>query len=165
VANGGDDNVTVIDPVTKAIITTIAVGDNPVAAWQGYDGNMYVDNEDGKSVSVISVMNNIVVETIDLGFMPGSVAHNALKKELWVTDPENGSIHYWTWDLALKKWMHGGFVNTGLGAHAVAFTNDGKVAYVTNQLAQTVSVIDVNTHLKLQVITVGRKPNGIVIKY
>lgn len=165
VANGGDDNVTVINPTTKAVIATIAVGDNPVAAWVGNDGKMYVDNEDGKTVSVIDVATNTVVQTINLGFMPGSVAHNNLKKELWVTDPDNGKVHYWTWNATNGSWVHGGLFDAGAGAHATAFTNDGNTAYVTNQLAQSVSVINVVNHSKIKDIVVGKKPNGIVLKY
>lgn len=165
VANGGDDNVTVINPSTKAIITTIPVGDNPVAAWVGFDGKMYVDNEDGQTVSVIDVATNAVVQTITLGFMPGSVAHNNLKKELWVTDPANGKVHYWTWNATTNLWVHGGLFDAGAGAHATAFTNDGNTAYVTNQLAQSVSVITVTNHNKIKDVAVGKKPNGIVIKY
>ena len=164
VANGGDDNVSVINPATKAVIKTIAVGDNPVAAWVGYDGKMYVDNEDGKSVSVIDVASDNVVQTIPLGFMPGSVAHNPNKKELWVTDPENGKVHYWTWDNAMQDWMHGGVFQAAAGAHAVGFTTDGNTAYVTNQMAQSVSVINASNHSKLKDILVGKKPNGIVLK-
>lgn len=165
VANGGDDNVMVIDPATKGVLATLPVGDNPVAAWVGYDGKMYVDNEDGQSVSVIDVATNTVTETIALGFMPGSVTHNPLKKELWVTDPENGKVHYWKRDAGMNRWMHGGVFNAGAGAHAVAFTNDGNTAYVTNQMAASVSVIAVSNHARIKDITVGKKPNGIVIKY
>ncbi len=165
VANGGDDNVMVINPATKAIVATIAVGDNPVAAWVGFDGKMYVDNEDGQTVSVIDVASNQVVQTIDLGFMPGSVAHNNLKKELWVTAPDNGNVHYWTWNAASNSWVHSGLFDAGAGAHATVFTNDGSTAYVTNQLSESVSVINVASHTKVKDITVGKKPNGIVIKY
>ena len=165
VSNGGDNTVLVINPNTKAVIATVSVGTNPVAAWVGYDGKMYVDNEDGQSVSVIDVASNTVVQTINLGFMPGSVAHNNLKKELWVTDPSNGKVHYWTWDISGNAWVHGGIFNAAAGAHATAFTNDGNIAYVTNQLAKSVSVISVATHTKLKDIGVGNKPNGIVIKY
>lgn len=165
VANGGDDNVSVINPSTKAVITTIPVGDNPVAAWIGKDGKMYVDNEDGKTVSVISVADNNVVQTIDLGFMPGSVAHNALRSELWVTDPENGKVHYYNWDATTNSWVHAGAFNAAQGAHAIAFTNDGDLAYVTNQGAASVSVINVASHSKLKDIPVGKKPNGILINY
>jgi YVTN family beta-propeller protein len=165
VANGGDDYVTVINPTTKAVIATIPVGDNPVAAWVGYDGKMYVDNEDGQTVSVIDVAANVVVQTIPLGFMPGSVAHHSAKKELWVTDPDNGKVHYWTWNTTQNAWMHGGVFDAGAGAHATAFSNDGKTAYVTNQLAHSVSVINTATHSKIKDIPVGKKPNGIVLKY
>jgi YVTN family beta-propeller protein len=164
VANGDDDNVTVINASTKAIITTIAVGDNPVGAWTGSDGRMYVDNEDGESISVINVTTDAVEQTIDLGFMPGIAAHNGVKKELWVSDPMNGKVHYWNWDSGMSMWMHGGAFNTGAGAHAIAFTNDGNTAYVTNQSANTVSLVNVAVHTVTKTISVGKKPNGLVIK-
>ncbi|WP_208025575.1 YncE family protein [Niastella caeni] len=164
VANGGDNTVSVIDPATKTVITTIAVDADPVGAWVGYDGKMYVDNEEGESISVVDVATNTVVQTIPLGFMPGSAAHNQVKKELWVTDPDNGKVHYWTWNTVGNQWSHSGSFNTGAGAHAVAFTGDGNTAYVTNQLAASVSVINVTDHSKIKDISVGKKPNGIVIK-
>lgn len=164
VANGGDNNISVIDPASKKVLTTIAVGAEPVAAWIGYDGRMYVDNEAGKTINVIDVAANVVVQTIDLGFMPGSAAHNPVKKELWVTDPGNSKVHYWTWDQAGNQWTHGGAFTTAAGAHAIAFTADGNTAYVTNQMAASVSVINTNDHSKVKDIPVGKKPNGIVIK-
>lgn len=165
VANGDDDNVSVINVSTKAVVATVNVGDNPVGAWTGSDGRMYVDNEDGQSISVINVTTDVVDQTIALGFMPGIAAHNGIKKELWVSDPMNGKVHYWTWDAGMNMWMHGGVFDTGAGAHAIAFTTDGNTAYVTNQLGQSVSVINVATHTKIKDIVVGKKPNGIVLKY
>lgn len=164
VANGDDDNVTVINTSTKAIITTIAVGDNPVGAWTGSNNKMYVDNEDGQTISVIDVATNSVDETITLGFMPGIASYNGPKNELWVSDPMAGKVHYWTWDAGMNMWMHGSSFNTGAGAHAIAFTTDGNTAYVTNQTANTVSVVNATNHTVTKTIAVGKKPNGIVIK-
>ncbi|SHL10135.1 40-residue YVTN family beta-propeller repeat-containing protein [Chitinophaga jiangningensis] len=164
VANGGDNTVSVINPATKAVIAAIPVGEDPVGAWVGYDGKMYVDNEKGKSISVLDVATNTIVQIIPLGFMPGSTSHNAAAKELWVTDPDNGKVHYWSWDNSVSQWMHGGVFNTAEGAHAVAFTKDGSIAYVTNQLAASVSIIKVSDHSKIRDLVVGQKPNGIVIK-
>jgi YVTN family beta-propeller protein len=161
VANGGDNSVTAIDPSTKAILKIIAVGTNPVAAWTGSDGKMYVDNEDGKSISIIDVAKLEVVETIDLGFMPGMAAYNGQMKELWVSDPNGGKVHWWKWDGAMNMYMHGGAFETGAGTHAIAFK--GMNAYVTNQAAHTVSVADVMTHAETKEIPVGKKPNGIVL--
>lgn len=163
-ANGDDDTISVIDVATKTVTTTVAVGDNPVGAWTGSDGKMYVDNEEGQSISVINVATNAVDQTISLGFMPGIASHNGLKSELWVSDPMAGKVHYWTWDVAMMMWMHGGVFNTGTGAHAITFTTDGNTAYVTNQTANTVSVVNVSNHTVTKSISVGKKPNGVVIK-
>ncbi len=164
VANGDDNNVSVISVATKAIITTVAVGNNPVGAWPGTNGQMFVDNEDGQSISVIKAADNTIVQTIALGFMPGIAAHNGTKSELWVSDPMAGKVHYWTYDTVMGMWMHGGAFNTGAGAHAISFTMDGNMAYVTNQTANTVSVVNVTNHTVTKTIAVGKKPNGLVLK-
>lgn len=162
VANGMSNDVTIIDVATKAVMATVAVGTNPVGAWTGSDNKMYVDNEDGQSISVISVASMSVVETIPLGFMPGMATYLGSMKELWVSDPSNGKVHWWVWDNSMSMYMHGGEIATGAGAHAIAF--NGMTAYVTNQTAGTVSVCDVMAHTKTKDISVGSKPNGIVIK-
>lgn len=164
VANGEDDSVSVINVATKAVITTVNVGDNPVGAWTGSNGQMFVDNEDGQSISVINVAKNAVDQTITLVYMPGIAAHNGIKNELWVTDPMNAKVHYYTWDADMGMWMDAGVINGGNGAHAVAFTTDGNTAYATNQLAKSFSVINVANHTVTKTITVGNKPNGIVLK-
>lgn len=164
VANGMDNTVSIINTTTKLVITTLGVGLNPVAAWQGYDGYMYVDNEDGKNISIINITSMSVTGTISLGFTPGYVAHNSTMNELWVTDPIGGKVHYWTWDAAMGMWMHGSAFDTGLGAHAIAFSSDGMTAYVTNQGSGTVSVVSVMNHSETKEIAVGQKPNGIIIK-
>ena len=61
-----------------------------------------------------------------------------------------------------NNWTKQGEINTGANAHGIAFY--GTTAYVTNQGANTVSVIDVPTHTKKKDIPVGKKPNGIAIR-
>ena len=162
VANGADNTVSAIDPNTKAVTATIVVGKNPVGAWTGADNRMYADNEDGQTVSVIDVKTLKVVETVNLGFMPGYAAFNAEAKELWVTDPTAGKVHWWKQDTN-KKFVKGGTFTTAAGAHAIGFK--GLVAYITNQEAASVSVVDVLKHEKTKDIKVGEKPNGIVLKF
>jgi YVTN family beta-propeller protein len=161
VANGMDNTVTAINPNTKAILAIIPVGMNPVGAWTGSDNRMYVDNEDGQTVSIIEVKTLKVVETIVLGFMPGFVAYQGDMKEMWVTDPTAGKVHWWTKD-ATGKMIHTGAFATAAGSHAIAFKD--MTAYVTNQEAANVSVVDVMQHKVTKTISVGKKPNGIVIR-
>lgn len=159
VANGESGSVTVIDPKAKTVVKTIPVGEDPVGAWQGSDGVMYVDNEKGKSISAIDAMTLTVVRTYTLGFTPGMAA-TALNGELWVSDVDGGKITYFMPGETMKV----GDIATGAGAHGIAFSADGVVAAVTNQMAGTVSLIDVKTHKLIQDVNVGEKPNGIVYR-
>lgn len=160
--NTMDGTVTIIDATSKIIHKTLTVGDDPVGAWSASNGKMYVDNELSQTVSEISVSGMNITATIDLGFKPGYVAFHTLSGELWVSDATNGKVVYYT--LVNGVWTLQGSIPTGADAHAIAFNNDGTKAYVTNQGAGTVSVIDVALHKVSQTINVGSKPNGIAIK-
>lgn len=161
-ANGGSNSVSVIDIFTKKVIKTIAVGAEPVGAWPASDGNMYVDNEVGKTVSIINVNKLEVTETVNLGFTPGYVAYNQTLNEMWVSNAGQSFVYYYIREN--NAWKKQGSIVTGLDAHAITFSKDGKMAFVTNQKNLTVSVIDAINHKKLKDIQVGQKPNGIVIK-
>jgi YVTN family beta-propeller protein len=162
VCNGMDNTVSVINPSTKAIITTINVDMNPVGAWPSSIGKMFIDNEDGQSISVIDVATNINVATIMLNFKPGYAAYNSATSELWVSNATDGKVAYYL-DMGANTWMKHGEFATGADAHAIAFY--GNYGYVTNQGANTVSVINATTHAKVKDIAVGKKPNGIVFKF
>lgn len=162
VANGSSNTVTAINPATKEVLKTIDVGADPVGAWPGSDNKMYVDNEVGQTISIINVSTLEIESTIELGFMPGMAAYTDMGKELWVSDPVNGKVHYWIYQS--NTWNHGGVFSTGAGAHAIAFDEDSMKAYVTNQGAESVSVINAMNHTVSKTLTVGKKPNGIVIK-
>lgn len=155
VCNGGDSSVSVIDVPTKNVIKTIAVGANPVGAWQGKNNMMYVDNETGKSISVIDVSTLSVVRTYPLSFTP-AMALPSPNNELWVTDTENGKVVFF----AIDSTKILGDLIVGAGAHALTFSGDGKHAFVTNQNAGTVSMISVANKNVLTQISSGLKPNG-----
>jgi YVTN family beta-propeller protein len=54
-----------------------------------------------------------------------------------------------------------GELTTDAGAHGIAFSDDGKAAYVSNQGANNVSIVDVGTVTLQSSIAVGSKPNGM----
>ena len=124
---------------------------------------MYVDNEAGQSITVLSQTNPVLItDTMLLGFKPGYAAWCATKDELWVTDANNGKVFFYKDENGALVSI--GSTSTGADAHAIAFSDDGKFAWITNQGANTVSVIDVETHLVIKTIPLGNKPNGIVIR-
>ncbi len=160
--NTGANNVSIINVTDKSVVTTLAIGETPVGAWPASNGKMYADNEGTQTISEIDVATNTISATINLGFKPGYVAYNGTKKELWVSDATNGKAVYYV--LVANVWTIAGSITTGADAHAIAFNNDESKAYVSNQGANSVSVIDVNTHVVTNTITVSNKPNGIAIK-
>ncbi|MDQ3193076.1 MAG: YncE family protein [Bacteroidota bacterium] len=159
--NTMDGTVTLIDASNKMIHATLTVGQDPVGAWTASNGKMFVDNETSKTISEITVSSMSVTATINLDFKPGYAAYNSSNAELWVSDATNGKVVYYTFDGT--NWNTQGNIITGADAHAIAFNADGSKAYVTNQGANTVSVIEVATHAVTTTINVGTKPNGIVI--
>ncbi len=163
VANGKSNSVTAIRLSDKTVAKTIPVGEDPVGAWPGANNRMYVDNEKGQSISVIDVERLAVVENIYLGFTPGYVAYHPTRNELWVSQAGTATV------AILENmggiWMYHNQVTAGPDAHAIVFSKDAQTAYITNQGAGTVSVINVAARNKIKDITVGKKPNGLVLKY
>lgn len=161
VANGGSDDVTVIDVASKAVLTTLPVCDGPVGAWPGIDGVMYTDCEPAKEIAAIDAQGVAVTRRYLLGFMPGMVATPPTGTgELWVTDSEHGALVFNTTTADSRT----GELVTGGGAHAIGFSSDGQTAFVTNQSAATVSVIDVAGKSVRATVQVGGKPNGLVFR-
>lgn len=161
VANGMTNDVTVIDPSSKAVVKTIPVGKGPVGAWPGVDGVMYTDCETDQAVFAIDSQTLSVVRTYHLGFMPGMVATPPLAAgELWITDSDDGKLVFN--QVSMDKQT--GELSTGAGAHGIAFSTDGKTAYVSNQVANTVSVVDVQSHTSKGTTAVGMKPNGLLFR-
>lgn len=161
VANTKDGSVSIIDPTSKIVLQTINTGVNPVGAWAATNGKMYADNEGSQTVSEIDVLTNTITATLNLGFTPAYVAYNSSNLELWISDVTNGKVVYYT--LVSGVWTMQGSTITGTNAHAIAFSTDGSKAYVTNQDANTISVINVATHTVTATVNTGSKPNGIVL--
>jgi YVTN family beta-propeller protein len=157
VANGASASVTVIDTGSKKQLATVDVGEGPVGAWQGSNGLAYVDNEPAESISVIDTASLEVLFTYDLGFMPGMPAFGP-DDRLWVTDAEHGKVVLF--DAMSDQRL--GEIEAGAGAHAIAFDSAGKTAYVSNQMDDSVSVIDIASEAVVKRIVVGAKPNGLV---
>jgi YVTN family beta-propeller protein len=161
VANGTSDDVSVIEVSSKAVVKTLPMDREPVGAWPGADGLMYVDCEVGRTVKVIDPKTLEIVRSYDLGFTPGFAAvPPARTGELWVTDAGGGKVVWSRTDAGAKE----GELATAAGAHALAFSPDGATGFVTNQLADSITIIDVGGKTARMTIPVGKKPNGIVYR-
>lgn len=162
--NTNENSVSIIDAATKTVLQTLPTGAKPVGAWPGTDSSMFVDNEEGQSVTELFITDSVRLgSTKALGFKPGYAAWNAVTEELWVSDASNGRVVFYK-KAAGSEWTQTGNTLTGADAHAIAFSEDFKTAWITNQGAGTVSVMDASNHSVIKTISVGAMPNGIALK-
>jgi YVTN family beta-propeller protein len=160
VANGMSNDVTVIDTATKAVVKTVPVDQDPVGAWPGANGVMYVDCETAKTVKAIDATTFAVTQTYKLGFTPGMAKTTPAGNSLWVTNSDTGEVVF---DMTTQD-MTMGKTATGVGAHGIAFSDDAKLGFVTNQGAGTLTILNVGTQKVVGNVTVGAKPNGLVFR-
>ena len=162
-ANSASNSISVINTQSGEVIKTINVGMEPVGAWPAANEKMYVDCELSKEIYEIDAVLLTVTDTISLNYTPAYVAYDDLNYKLWVSDAQNGGVH--KYQLVGSNWEEEAYLATGANAHAITFSADYTKAYITNQDAANVSVIDVNSFSKLKDITVQQKPNGILLLY
>ena len=75
VANSGNNTVSILDIVNNAVLSTITVGNQPVALAVTSDGSMaYVANYGGSTVTEVNLNTDTPVTTIPVGGQPTSVA-------------------------------------------------------------------------------------------
>jgi YVTN family beta-propeller protein len=163
IANGISGSVTVIDAATKLVIDTIVSPPGTVGVFPGMNGMVYTDNEKTNTIGIINTMTNMMSDSIHLGFSPGMVSRDSIMNQMWISDPDGAKIHFWT--QSGINYMYGGSVPVGSGTGAMIFSKNGETCYVTNQSDNSVSVVDVLGHKEKMKISVGARPNGLIIRY
>lgn len=113
-----------------------SVDREPVGAWPGADGIMYVDREVAKTIKAIDPKTLEIVRRSPLGFTPGLAAVAPTRtSELWVIDANAGKVgsHETASEAKMAE------LPTATGAHALAFTPAGSTAFASNELANSLS--------------------------
>lgn len=120
----------------------------------------------GKSFDIYQINNKerkvIARVALEKGEFPGPIQipvhpHN---KYLYVPDMRHDVVH----KISIEPFALLKDIPSGKGAHGIAFSADGKIAYVTNTWENTVSVIDLDKEEIVKTISVGSKPNGIALQ-
>jgi YVTN family beta-propeller protein len=183
VTNAFDNTVSVIDTASNKVVATIPVGNDPFGVaitpdgTHPYEGDdrlhqhlAYVTNEVDNTVSVIDTGSNTVVATTSVGRGPSGVAITPDGTHAYVTNQLDASVSVIDTDsnTVMATILVGGF------PEGVAITPDGadrygrddrhqSLAYVTNQLDNTVSVIDTASNTVVATIPGSYGPEGIAI--
>ena len=137
VANGGSDNVSVIDGAIDALVATVPVGDSPGGvAVIASTNRIYVSNNN--NVSVIDGDSNAVVATVPVGSFPSGVAANPSTNRIYVANW--GSNNVSVIDGATNAVV--ATVPVGSDPDGVAVNPNTNRIYVANWFSNTVSVIE-----------------------
>jgi len=163
-----DASLTIIDPVVSLAGKTSTYGvvmlRRPPMDWAGSpDGKrLFVSMPLAGQVAVVDTENFKLVRDIDAGAQPVRVALQPDGRYLWVGNdgPHNGSPGGVTVidTQTLKPVLSAA---TGAGHHEIAFTDDARLAFVSNRDAGTVSVFDIATLTKLKDLATGPRPMAV----
>jgi YVTN family beta-propeller protein len=155
-----EPNISVIDPISGfggSKLYTLIPLESRGEDWVMTADNkrLYVSMPDANRLAVIDIPTWKVIDTIDVGVKPMRLALQHDERYLWI-DHTGGVTVVDTTTLRVVKQLL-----TGLGHHEIAFTDDDRIAFVTNNETRTVSVVDVRSLKVLKQISVGVLPGTI----
>lgn len=121
---------------------------------------LFVSIPTQSSVAVINTVTRKLEKTIplDAGARPRRVALSPDGARLWVS--LDGSPRVAVLDTAERKLLSTVEVGGG-GLHSIAFTSDGRFAYVSNSDGETVTALDARALRKVADINVGKTPGPV----
>jgi YVTN family beta-propeller protein len=158
-------NISVIDPLLSfgaSKLFTLVLLKSPGMDWLlTKDGRrLFVTMPAAGQVAVVDTANWKVIVNVDAGKNPTRIDLQKDEKYLWVgNDAESGAESGVTvLDVALLKPV--ARIATGMGHHDIAFSTDDRYAFVTNQRAATLSVIDVEKLAAIKEIKTGASPGA-----
>ncbi len=162
-----DASISVIDPVVGITgITNLFAQINlerPGADWAqtGDQKRMFVTMPLAGQVALVDTDTFKVTTNIDAGEQPMRAELQGDGRYLWVGNnarkPEESGVSV----IDTERLERVAFIATGKGHHEIAFSDDDRLAFVTNRDGGTVSVIDVATLEKVKQIETGEKPISV----
>jgi YVTN family beta-propeller protein len=162
VVNHGDATVTVVDTATNAVVATVEVGDEPLAAAVNPAGTRaYVTNQVAPSgtVSVIDTAINGVIATVTVGARPSGAAVKPPGDRVYVTNRDDKNVS--VIDTASNTVV--ATIPVGNNPLGIAIDPAGTPAYVVNKGDNAVSVIDTTSNQVIATIPVGNDPSHVTV--
>lgn len=160
-----DNTVSFINPqvafqITKLESIVVLPGRGADWALTPDKNSLFVSLPEQSAIAVINTVTRKLEKTIALsmGARPRRVALSPDGQRLWVG--LDGSPRVAVIDTAERELLAAVEVSGG-GLHSVAFTADGRFAYVSNSEGESVTAVDARALRKLADINVGQTPGPI----
>jgi len=163
-ALNNEPNISVIDPLSgfggSKLYTLIPLR-SPGEDWVMTDNNkrLYVSMPQVNQIAVIDIPTWKVIANVDAGATPTRVALQHDERYLWIGNNNDSASGVTVIDTATNKVA--AQLKTGLGHHELAFSDDDRLAFVTNKQTGTVSLIDIRKLAVLKDLKVGSEPAAI----
>jgi YVTN family beta-propeller protein len=171
-------DVTIIDPTTFTVVTSVHLGKRPRGIHASPDGRtIYValsgsppegpDVDESKlpppdksadGIGVFDVAQNKLVRVMQAGSDPENFAVSQDGKTIYVSNEDASGVSFV--DVAQGKVTQ--TIRTGEEPEGVTVTPNGKLVYSTSEDTGTLSVIDPEAGKLLKTFKVGRRPRNIV---
>ncbi len=161
VTNSAANTVSVIAVESSpTVVQTIPVGSGPRGVAVAPNSSLvYIENEKGGTVSVISVATNTVTATIPVGANPIAAAFTPDSSFAYVANNASNTVSVIDTASASVVAAIAGFNNPVY----IAITADGTLAYVTNSGANVVSVVTTASNTIMGTVAVGSLPTGVAL--
>jgi len=161
VANGGSDNLTVLDPSTgRVVVPSLGVGSDPVAvAADPRTGNLFVVNAGSDNVTVINGSSYRIVRSgVSVGQDPTAIAYDPSSGDLFVANSGSNSVSVLNGSTGA---LVGGAIPVGTSPSGVAADPATGTIYVTNSASSNLTVLNGSTRrVVVAGIAVGGGPTA-----
>jgi DNA-binding beta-propeller fold protein YncE len=154
----------VIDLVqNKTELIKLPSGAKPVAMGITSDGRFaFVTDAGLNQVHKIDVLRKAVIASLSVGKRPIQVPVHPTRPLLYIPCMESDALY----KVNIESWKVDKVIPVGRGAHGIAYSLDGKYAYVTltwEKPKGKVAVVDTEKDTTLISITVEDAPNGVAL--
>jgi DNA-binding beta-propeller fold protein YncE len=163
-ALNNEPNISVIDPLSGfggSKLYTLILLKSPGEDWVLTDDNkrLYVSMPLVNQIAVVDIPTWKVIANVDAGATPVSVALQHDERYLWIGNDSDTASGVTVIDTATNKVA--AQLKTGLGHHEIAFTDDDRLAFITNKQSGTVSIIDIRKLALSKDLKAGSQPAAI----
>ncbi len=155
VTNRGSSNVSVIDPATDTVISTIPVGADPHGvAFNASGSKAYVANRSSGTISVIDTAALSVTNTITVSKTPTVLV--VVGNKLFIASSDDNSVT--VVDLAEEKMVSS--IAVPNNPYGLSVNPAGTKLYTANKGGNSVTIINVSDYSIETTITVGSSPHA-----
>lgn len=163
-----DATLSVVDPLFgfggSRLLALVQLG-SPGYDWAltGDQRRLFVSMPESNKVAVIDTLSWAVLSNIDVAIHPSRVSMQPDDRYLWVASDASGpdAEDSGVTAIATAAVQTATRIVTGPGRHEIAFSGDSRFAFVTNESAGYVSVIDTGTLRKIKDIKTGPAPASV----